>query len=72
MSFEEESLLKHFNNTPRPPVPSTVEMMSQSQQPSEMDWMRQQMTQMQIMMEQMFRSQCPIDSQELERQQQHE
>jgi len=33
--------------------------------------MRQQMTQMQIMIKQMFRSQCLINSQELEQQQQH-
>ena len=51
MSSKEESSLKHFDNTSRFPVPSTVEMASQSQQPSEIDWMRQQMAQMQIMME---------------------
>ena len=73
---EEESLLKCFNKTLKPPifVLSTtlpnVEMASQ--QPSEIDWMRQQMAQMQTMMEQMSRSQRPVDPEELERQRQHE
>ena len=33
--------------------------------------MRQQMIQMQIMMKQMFRSQCLVNSEELEQQRQH-
>src|SRR5947207_12952705 len=44
---------------------------SQQQQSSEMDWMRQQMAQMQAMMEQMSRTR-PVDPEELERQRQHE
>ena len=69
MSSEEESSLKHFDNTFRPPLLSTtlqnVVMTSQSQ-PTEMNWMRQQMAQMQIMMKQMSRSQCSVNPIELE------
>ena len=72
MSSEDESPLKCFNKTPKPPktVPD-IEMTSQrpesqpGQQSSKIDWMRQQMTQMQAMMEQIFRTR-PIDPAELE------
>ena len=76
---EDDSLLKQFDKTPKPlkALPN-VEMASQhperqqpSQQSNKVEWMRQQMAQMQAMMEQMSRAQ-PVDPKEKEQEHQNE
>ena len=85
-SFKDKSSLKCFDKTLKlSKTVSEVEMTShwsedqQSVQKfSKIDWIRKQITQIQIMIKQMFRSQCSVDlkelkqkEQELKRQQQH-